>query len=253
MTILDIYDPAREAILSPQDLAPGIAGFPETAICTFNQRAIDLAVELYGGREIGCCNAGVPLPIWQIRHRGVNLAVYRTLVGGPASAMLLEEVFSKGAKRVLCYGSCGTLSTEIPEGALILPTAAYRDEGTSYHYLPAGPETVEVSTWWELAEHLTEMGVAHVAGKTWTTDALYRETRRNLERRKAQGCLTVEMECASIMAVAAFRGKPVYQFLHAADHLDAAGWDDRNLGTMPEEGAEGLLRVAVELAARLGR
>lgn len=51
---------------------------------------------------------------------------------------------------------------------------------------------------------------------TWTTDAFYRETKRNMEKRKEEGCGVVEMECASIMAVGQIRKKEVYQFLYAA-------------------------------------
>ena len=36
-------------------------------------------------------------------------------------------------------------------------------------------------------------GLPFVKGKTWTTDAVHRETRDNFEKRKKEGCISVEM------------------------------------------------------------
>lgn len=66
-----------------------------------------------------------------------------------------------------------------------------------------------------LEQCLKQYGLPYVIGKTWTTDAIYRETRRVLEARKRQGCLAVEMECAAAYAVAQFRKIPILQFLYA--------------------------------------
>lgn len=48
-------------------------------------------------------------------------------------------------------------------------------------------------------------GIAHVVGRTWTTDAIYRETRAKVDRRTAEGCIVVEMEAAALFAVAQYR------------------------------------------------
>ena len=85
----------------------------------------------------------------------------------------------------------------------------------------------------------------------WTTDGFYRETRNNMEQRKADGCIAVDMECASVMAVARFRGVPVYQFLYAEDSLDGGSWDPRTLGKLPRSDHEKYLRIALEAASRL--
>ena len=66
------------------------------------------------------------------------------------------------------------------------------------------------------------------APKTWTTDAIYRETRAKTELRRSEGCLTVEMEAAAFFAVAQFRGVPFGQILYGGDNLDAEEWDRRD-------------------------
>jgi uridine phosphorylase len=67
-----------------------------------------------------------------------------------------------------------------------------------------------------------------VVGKTWTTDAPYRETPNKIAARRAEGCLTVEMESASLMAVAEFRGVILGQALYGGDDLSGAEWDHRH-------------------------
>jgi uridine phosphorylase len=134
--------------------------------------------------------------------------------------------------------------------SFIIPTAVYRDEGISYHYAPPS-DYMEVPTTQKLADILSELKLPHVSGKTWTTDAIYRETRGNMEKRKNDGCITVEMECASIMAVAQFRSAEVYQYLYAADSLDEVEWDARTLGSLTQDARENFLRIALEVAVRI--
>lgn len=52
-----------------------------------------------------------------------------------------------------------------------------------------------------LVQFFDELGINYVEGKTCTTDAFYRETEHNREKRVAEGCLCVEMECSAAQAV----------------------------------------------------
>jgi len=47
-------------------------------------------------------------------------------------------------------------------------------------------------------------------------------------RRRAEGCLTVEMEAAAFFAAAQFRGVPLAQMLYAGDNVSGADWDTRD-------------------------
>jgi uridine phosphorylase len=78
-----------------------------------------------------------------------------------------------------------------------------------------------------LVKVLESHAVPHLAGKTWTTDAPYRETPARIARRREEGCLTVEMESAGMMAVARFRGVAFGQVLYGGDDLSGAEWDNR--------------------------
>jgi len=70
-----------------------------------------------------------------------------TSIGGPTTVGLLEEVLIKGGKKILLFGSCGSLDSSITDGHIVVPTHAYRDEGTSYHYVSSiEGEFIEVKT-----------------------------------------------------------------------------------------------------------
>jgi uridine phosphorylase len=111
---------------------------------------------------------------------------------------------------------------------LIVPASAVRDEGTSYHYLPPAREVAASADGVAAVEAvLKEHGCPYLLGKTWTTDAFYRETPARIRRRKAEGCLAVEMEAAALFAVAQFRGVTFAQILYAGDDVSGDQWDHR--------------------------
>lgn len=93
-------------------------------------------------------------------------------------------------------------------------------------------------------------GFPYVKGKTWTTDAIYRETVNNVEKRKADGCISVEMECAALQAMCDFKELNLYTFFTSGDLLDDPQWDARRkegqiIGTQHDAGH---FDIALELA-----
>ena len=252
MSIIDTFDIATEAIINPSDMVTHAAGFPEVAIAVFNSKLIKLALaaaESYETDAFGL-TVGDVYPIYKLNYKGTRIALYKTFIGGAMTAGMYDEMLAKGIKKLIIFGSCGVLDNALVSGNLIVPTSSYRDEGLSYHYV-APADYIDVPTAVRTAEILTELGVPHVCGKNWTTDAIYRETRGNMEKRKAEGCITVDMECASLQAVAQFRGAEVYQFLYAADSLDGDEWDVRNLKT-PEDALHAkLISIGLEMATHV--
>ena len=250
MSIMDTFDLNGEEIIQAKNTVQPLENFPKTVLIVFSSKFTDLLMRKYGGTKIGSLSAGLKLPIYQFEYKGVQLGFFNAILGGAGSAALLEELIALGAEKVLYFGSCGALDKKIAAGHFLIPTAAYRDEGTSYHYAEAG-DYLEIATAQKLARIFDEIHVPYHKTKTWTTDALYRETKGNVAKRKNEGCGVVEMECASVMAVGQFRKKEVYQFLYAADCLDGKEWDKRIVGNMPETMRERILLVALETAIRL--
>lgn len=252
MSLLDTFDPHSEEIIKVnlQRSFHEADHFPEVVVAAFKEETFHLLEQVCAAEQIAALREGRTIPIYRAKWNGRDIGIYHSLAGGPGTACLLEQVIARGVKKILLYGNCGVLNKEIASGHLILPTAAYRDEGTSYHYLSVS-DYVEIPTYRHLAEILDELRLPYVTGKVWTTDAFYRETRNNMEKRKADGCIAVDMECASAIAVCQFRRVPMYQFFYADDCLDGDKWDRRMMGAMPSSVHEKYLRVALEIASRL--
>jgi uridine phosphorylase len=120
------------------------------------------------------------------------------------------------------------LQKEIAVGNLVIVSSAVRDEGASYHYLPPGREvTAHPAGVAVLQSVLKRQGLPYLIGKTWTTDAPYRETIAKISARKQEGCLVVEMEAAGLMAVSQYRGVILGQVLYGGDDLSGKDWDQR--------------------------
>lgn len=169
--------------------------------------------------------------------------------GGPVAAAALEELIALGARKFLLCGGAGSLVDGQSLGSLVLVDRAWRDEGVSHHYLPASP-TVSVNPDFlrALKDRLTTFGVKVRTGATWTTDALYRETPTRIAERRESGCLTVEMEVASLLSVANYREVELGALLYCGDDLSTDEWDFRNW-TLELTVQEKMLELGLDLLA----
>ena len=174
-------------------------------VLCFFQDVIEAVVQELGGVQIGRLSSEIGHnPIWSVEVAdGVPVAVVHPGVGAPLAAAFLEELIPRGGRAFVACGGAGVLVPELAVGHVMVPTTAVRDEGTSYHYLPPS-RTVDPSPVAQAAilDVLRERDVPFVEGATWTTDAIYRETRTKAAARVAEGCISVEMEAAALFAVA---------------------------------------------------
>ncbi|WP_322174287.1 nucleoside phosphorylase [Acutalibacter caecimuris] len=249
--ITNEFDPQRRAIINPEDHIKPVEGLPPLCVGIFSHRTVEHLVARFGGVQVSqchCCTGDIPL--YRLTAYGAGLTLFLPMVGGPGAAGFIEELIPKGGRYFVFCGAAGVLDSQIAHGKLLLPTAAVRDEGLSYHYLPPADEVALDPLCVDACRQaLTGLGFPFAEGKTWTTDAFYRETQAKLARRKAQGCISVEMECASLAAVAQFRGVPFAQFFWATDTLDGDGWDK---GILSGKGA-GLEEVCLQAAVETGK
>ncbi len=224
--ITETFDNLSQAIINPQVKE----GAPEVDACiiTFSHEIEKSVAENYAKGEIASlwCATG-RTPVYLIERNGRRFAFYKTYVGAPITTALVEELTAElKCRKFILFGGAGCLNKEIAHGKVMVPTEAYRDEGTSYHYMPAS-DYVKIPNSPVVAEFMEKNGIPYVTGKTWTTDSFYRETRNNFEKHKADGCISVEMECAGVQAMCIFRGLELYPFFTSGDLLDAPEWDER--------------------------
>jgi len=173
-------------------------------------------------------------------------------IGAPFASCTLEELICLGADRFICCGGAGVLNADVEPGTVIVPTKALRDEGTSYHYQEGGRYS-EPSHEALLAIEKTfsANGVSFLKGKTWTTDAVFRETAQKVKKRREEGCLTVEMEAAALFAVARFRGVAFGQILYGGDDVSGLEWDTRGWMGLSSLRSQ-LIKMSVEAVRRIG-
>ena len=192
-------------------------------------------------------------PVYELDTVDGPVAVVHPGVGAPLAAGFVEEMVALGVTTFVACGGAGALVEDLALGQVMVVTSALRDEGTSLHYaapsrvLEADPLGVRV-----LAEVLREHDVNFIEGRTWTTDALFRETRSRVARRIGEGCAMVDMEASAFIAVAQYRQLRFAQLLYAGDSLAGSEWDSRswvNARSVREE----LFRISVRAAARLHR
>ena len=200
----------------------------EAVIFTFSHVIEEYVAKNYDCRIAGELNmAHGSSPVYVFEYHGRKYGFFRTWVGAPACTGTVEEFrMILNTNKVVYFGGAGCLDKEIARGKVMVPTSAYRDEGTSYHYATAS-DYIEIKNAAVVAAFMEKNGIPYVLGRTWTTDAFYRETLNSFEKRKADGCISVEMEGAAVQAVCDFRGLEVYMFYTSGDLLDAPEWTQR--------------------------
>ena len=254
--LLKEFDTNKEAVINPRFKRENYDNFPKVMISVFSDILFNQVLELLYHEVIEItqsCN-GIN-PIYRVKYKGVEFGYYHSFVGGPMCVANYEEVHAMGSDTLILLGNCGVLDKNIQDCGVIIPTSALRDEGTSYHYVEAKDE-IEVNRKYipEFKEVLDEAGYPYVEGKTWSTDAFYRETREKVNRRKQQGAICVDMECASMQAMCEFRNTEFFQFFYAGDNLDHSSWDPRSLSANEKlDDKVKIVFLAFELALKIAK
>jgi len=170
-------------------------------------------------------------PLYIIRHGGEEICLCQAPMGAPAAVQTMEILLHNGVKHIISAGSCGVLR-DMPENRFLVPVRALRDEGCSYHYMPPSRFVeLDMQMTDQICRYLGSNGIGYEKCTTWTTDGLFRETPDKVNKRRSEGCDTVEMECAALAACAKFRGADFGMLLFTADSLaDVRNYDRRSFG-----------------------
>ena len=249
MGITDRQNLAKDVMIDLHDVLPKFNTKLDVVIINFSYKVTDALKE-----------KGVIVPIEgqaissvaHIYHVykvvGTNIGFVNTTVGAPITAAIIEEMgYCFDCNNFVMFGSCGGLDKSLPEGKLIVPTQAFRDEGVSYHYYDGG-DYIEIKNHKFVASVLDRLGVGYVSGRVWTTDAFYRETRERFTQLREQGCIAVDMELSACQAVSNYRGHELYNFLYRGDNLDAPKWDRGILSDITDDHRLIHFGVALEIA-----
>ncbi|MBO4423570.1 MAG: nucleoside phosphorylase [Clostridia bacterium] len=252
--ILEEFDNSKKAVIDAAMIKSVVPDFPQTSIACFSVKLFDRVLEAVPHKQIGdvgCANGKAP--VYEVEYGGKRFSFFMASVGEPACVGEYEDMIAMGSRRLILFGNCGVLDKNIEDCGIIIPTAAIRDEGCSYHYAPPS-DLIKVNKKYvpEFKQVLKECGYGYTEGITWTTDAVYRETADKVRRRREQGAICVEMECAGMQAMCDFRGVEFFQFFYAGDNLDHDQWQPRSLsGSVRIDDKLKIAFLAFELGIRI--
>lgn len=204
---------------------------PKVAIGVFSRHLFKDVIEKFNCKEveyISCAN--LERNVYILNYKDTKLTFFMAGVSGPFISADIEELHAQGVEKFIIFGNCGVLDSSIEDCSIIIPTKAFRDEGTSYHYVEHS-DTIELNPKYinKFIEVLNRYNFEYKKGYTWTTDAFYRETKEKIDYFKEQGALCVEMEGSVIAAVCKRLKIDYFTFYYAGDNLDSTEWDERSL------------------------
>lgn len=155
-----------------------------------------------------------------------TFSVAGPLIGAPYTVLVLENLIAWGARHFIFFGWCGAVSPNIKIGDIIVPTSAVIDEGTSKHYdeNPNHTVTSSASLRNKIITSFNKKNVDVHEGSVWTTDAIYRETRKKVEYFQNKNVLAVEMEASALFTVGNFRHVETAAVLVVSDELSTFDW-----------------------------
>ena len=223
--IINSYDDMSEAIISPKSFFGEQKKLCDIAIGTFSREIYPAVLKRFPHEQVGEIRAANRFkPIHCLTIGEQQVIFYLSEIGSAlAGTDVIEINWMTGANKFILFGSDGSLDKEKTTGKYVIPSAAYRDEGMSYHYAPPA-DYIQIKNADVMEEMFSNWNLPYIKAKVWTTDAIYRETRNHVAKRKEEGCVAVEMELAGVQAVCDYHGIELYDFLVTGDVVDQSDY-----------------------------
>lgn len=142
-------------------------------------------------------------------YEGIFMTVSSTGMGGPSTAIALEELGHMGADTFIRVGSCGTMQDYVTVGDVIVSTGTYRAGGTANRYLPIEfPAVPDFEMTTALVQASKNLDLKVHVGLGSAGDAFYapKGDPREREVLKNSGIVSGEMESDTLYIVATVRG-----------------------------------------------
>lgn len=149
---------------------------------------------------------------------GENILVMSTGMGGPSTAIAVEELAQIGVENLIRVGTSGGMQLDVSAGDIVIAQAAIRQEGTSKEYVPIEfPAVADLELTLALKKAADELGYTNHTGVVHCKDSFYGQ--HNPERMPVSyelqnkweawikaGTLCSEMETASLYTVSSILG-----------------------------------------------
>lgn len=170
---------------------------------------------------------------------GERVTVCSTGIGGPSTAIAVEELIACGAHTFIRVGTCGGIALPVCSGDVVIASGAVRQEGTSHEYAPPEfPAVANTDVLFALVSEARALGLPYHTGVVQCKDAFYGQHApqrmptsaallEKWEAWKRLGVLASEMESSTLFTVCAARGARAGAVFHTVWNQErfAAGLD----------------------------
>lgn len=186
---------------------------------------------------------------------GVPVSVTSTGIGGPSSAIAVEELYQCDAHTMMRIGSCASTSPKVKIGDVVIVNGAVRMEGTGVHYLPMEfPAVPDFQMVKELEAAAIRLGIPYNIGVTITKDSyyteaspetkpVYNELKNKWDSYEKGGATNTSMECSTLFLTAASLGIRMSSVMISATNYKCYSNDDKDY---PREWEDRAIRVGIE-------
>jgi uridine phosphorylase len=183
-----------------------------------------------------------------------KVLVVSTGIGGPSTAICVEELAKIGVDTFIRVGTCGGMQLNVNAGDLVIANGAIRMEGTSREYLPIEfPAVADFEVTSALSKAAKKLEYTHHIGVVQAKDSFYSqhdpdsmgvsdELKSKWKSWIKGGCLASEMESAALYIVSAVRGLRAGSIFHCVWNQEQAGHG------MPQENKNSDTTAAIETA-----
>lgn len=138
----------------------------------------------------------------------------------PMAALIVHKFAIMGTKRFIQTGYCGGLVPDLKYGEILVVTSAKAEDGVSNQYFSDRSEFASTSTLVENAKRiLNSESFPYRTGKVVTTSVMFLETTEIVNSWAKSGCLGVDGETATTLAVAEKFGAEAVSLLTCSDNL----------------------------------
>ena len=197
---------------------------------------------------------------WSAKVGGKRILITSHGIGGPSTAICVEELSQIGIRTMIRVGTCGGMNQKVLPGDAVIASAAIRAEGTSKEYLPIEfPAAADFDVTLALRDAAASLGIPNHVGVVQCKDSFYgqhapermpvaSELLYKWNAWLAGGCLASEMESSTLYCVGAVLGLKTGCVLHVCWNQERA-----KAGITDPEPADPMnaAKIAMEAARRL--
>ena len=200
---------------------------------------------------------------WEGTPEGEKVTVTSTGIGGPSTAICVEELHKCGAETFIRVGTCASTCADVQCGDIVVASGSVRMDGTSLHYLPLEyPAVPSYQLLKRLEESSNALGYHTVVGVSITKDSFYTQTEPEtkpvsdelISRWRSYvrgGAVCTSMEESILFLVGTSLGVRTGSVLVSATNFDGSVSRRNSADVYPTNSIQKPIQVAIEALRRV--